>query len=434
MKSIRRQLLAALLLTISLSLAGGAFATYRIVRDQLDNVFDYHLRQLALSLRDQAFRSAVGPEFSPGDQALDFVIQVWSVDGVRLYLSRPHSTLPATARFGWATVNTPDGEWRIFSMPADDEVIQVAQPVKVRDELAISAALRALLPIGLLLPVLGIALWLIVGQGFAPLARLANAVRIRTPDALAPLPESDVPEEAQPLVRSLNDLLQRLHGALSAQRAFIADAAHELRTPLTALQLQVQLLEREHNEHERTRALAELKRGLQRATHVVAQLLTLARQAPDVIGIKPVQVSLSELIGVVIADHMPLAESKHIDLGASSLDESIVITGDAEALRTLLANLVSNALAYTPANGRVDVANGYDNDKPFVEVLDNGRGIPVTERERVFDRFYRGESAGEHGSGLGLAIVRAIAQRHGANVELGDSAWDGLRVRVSFPA
>lgn len=434
MKSIRRQLLVTLLLTISLALAAGAFATYTIVRDQLDNVFDYHLRQIALSLRDQAFRNTVGPALSPDDQGLDYVIQVWSIDGVRLYLSRPHSTLPSTTQLGWATVATPDGEWRIFSMPANDEVIQVAQPVKVRDELAISAALRALWPIGLLLPVLGIALWLIVGRGIAPLARLARAVGARTPDALAPLPETDVPEEAQPLVRSLNDLLQRLDGALSTQRAFIADAAHELRTPLTALQLQVQLLEREHDEEARAQALSELKRGLRRATHVVAQLLTLARQAPDVIGIHRTRVSLSELVGVVIADHMLLAENKHIDLGASSQDETVVVSGDAESLRTLLANLLNNAIAYTPENGHIDVAAGYDNGKPFIEVLDNGPGIPADERERVFDRFYRGDSKDEHGSGLGLAIVRAIAQRHGAHIALGDSPQGGLRARVTFPA
>ncbi|HEX5127927.1 MAG TPA: ATP-binding protein [Rhodocyclaceae bacterium] len=434
MKSIRRQLLFSMLLVVALSLAAGAFATYEIVHDQLDNVFDYHLRQIALSLRDQAFRNSVGPELSPNDQVFDFVIQVWSVDGVRLYLSHPHSTLPATARFGWSTVSTPDGDWRVFATPLDDEVIQVAQPVRVRNQLAISAALRAVMPIAFLMPALGILLWFVVGQGVAPLSQLARAVRSRTPDVLDPLPERDVPEEAQPLVRSLNDLLHRLDVALVAQRALIADAAHELRTPLTALQLQVQLLERERDEEERRQALAELKRGLQRATHVVAQLLTLARQMPDVNAQTHADVSLNELVGLVIADHAPLAEAKHIDLGAYAMDIVANVKGDFEALRTLLANLIGNAIRYTPENGHVDVALGHASAKPFVEVLDSGPGIPVDERERVFDRFYRGNSEGEHGSGLGLAIVRAIAQRHGAIVELGESPLGGLRARVSFPA
>jgi two-component system OmpR family sensor kinase len=433
MKSIRQRLLVALLFSIALALAAGAFATYRIVRSQLDDVFDYHLRQIALSVHDQTFRSSVGPDLSQSDRAFDFIIQVWSIDGVRLYLSQPHSTLPTSSQLGWATVGTPDGDWRMFSLATEDEIIQVAQPIKVRDQLAISAALRALLPFALLLPVLGIVLWLVVGQGVAPLARLARAVRLRTPDALDPLPEEGVPEEAQPLVQSLNDLLRRLDGALSAQRAFIADAAHELRTPLTALQLQVQLLEREHEEGARQQALDELKQGLQRATHVVAQLLTLARQAPDVSAAPPVNVSLSELAGMVLTEHMRLAESRHIDLGASALDESVLVKGDRESLRTLLANLLANAIRYTPEQGCVDMATGYVAGAPYIEIMDSGPGIPAEERERVFDRFYRGETVGEHGSGLGLAIVRAIAQRHGARVELGDAALGGLRARVIFP-
>jgi two-component system OmpR family sensor kinase len=433
-----------LLSIVALALVGGAFATYRIVRAQLDDVFDYHLRQIALSLRDQSFRSDVG---SRDDAAFDFVIQVWSVDGVRLYLSRPHSTLPATAQLGWATVRTQEGDWRMFSTVMDDEVIQVAQPVRVRDQLAISAAKRTLLPIAVLLPALGVVLWLVVGYGVAPLARLARAVGMRTADALDPLPEQDVPEEAQPLVRSLNELLRRLEGALSAQRAFIADAAHELRTPLTALQLQVQLLERERDEIERQHALAELKRGLQRATHVVTQLLTLARQAPEAGAPSVADVSLNELAGRVIAEHAALAEHKHIDLGATPMDADVTVKGDADALRTLLANLLANAIRYTPEHGRVDVTTGHEAGSAFVEVKDSGPGIPRAERERVFDRFYRGQAASNHaahadasgnlsahvGSGLGLAIVRAIAQRHGAEVELGDSESGGLRVRVCFP-
>jgi two-component system OmpR family sensor kinase len=432
MKSIRRQLLVTLLAAVILALAAGAFATYRIVRDQLDGVFDYHLRQIALSLRDQSFRSPVGPGLSSSDQAFDFVIQVWDVDGVRLYQSQPHSTLPSTSQLGWATVNTPEGPWRLFSIIMNDEVVQVAQPLQVREQLAISAAQRTLLPLLLLVPALGAMLWFLVGQGVAPLARLARAVSQRSAHALEPLPEQEVPEEVQPLVKSLNELLQRLDGALSTQRAFIADAAHELRTPLTALQLQVQLLERERDEAERQQALSELKRGLSRATHVVTQLLTLARHAPEVSAASEVNVSLNELVGLVIAEQAPLAEAKRIDLGVSSQDDDVMVRGEFESLRTLLANLVSNAIRYTPASGRVDVSLRREAGRAVVEVLDSGPGIAPTERQRVFDRFYRGEGAAEHGSGLGLAIAQAIATRHGATVELGDSPLGGLRARVIF--
>lgn len=435
MSSIRRQLIVPLLLAVALALGASAFATYRIVRAQLDNVFDYHLRQIALSLRDQAFRNAIGPDLSPSDQAFDFVIQVWDSEGVRLYLSHPHTTLPAIAQFGWTNVRTPDGVWRVYATPLDDEVIQVAQPLQVREHLAVSAAVRSLLPIALLLPVLAALLWWLVGRGVAPLANIAHAVRARTPDSLAPLPEADAPEEVQPLVLALNGLLQRLGDALDMQRDFIADAAHELRTPLTALQVQVQLLEREQDAAARQQAVAELKRGLQRATHLVTQLLTLARHAPEATAAPSTAVSLAELAGLVIADHAALADAKGIDLGAAALDDALSVRGEFSALRTLLANLVANAIRYTPAGGRVDVTVRRAGADALLEVQDSGPGIPPQERERVFDRFYRGAAAAdaEHGSGLGLAIVRAIAERHGARVTLDDAALGGLRVSVYFP-
>lgn len=434
MNSIRRQLLFALLSALTVALLLGAFATYRTAREEADTIFDYHLRQLALSLRDQALENAAAPAFKSDADAQDFAIQVWSRDGVRLYLSHPQQALPDQARLGYATIDTNQGQWRVFGLQQRGHTIQVAQPMRVRDQLALAAALRTVAPFLLLLPALGVVIWVVVGRGLRPLNAVAQAVTTRTADALEPLPERDVPAEVMPLVRSLNDLLGRLQRALDAQRAFIADAAHELRTPLTALQLQVQLSERATDERERAEALAELRRGLQRATHSVQQLLTLARQEPGAVNRPSTQVRLAELAGVAIADHLSLAEAKGIDLGVSEPDGDALVEGDAQGLRVLLDNLVSNAIRYTPAGGRVDVSVGEDTNGPFIEVCDSGPGIPVEERERVFDRFYRREGASEPGSGLGLAIVKTVAARHGAAVTLDDAPLGGLRVRVQFPA
>jgi two-component system OmpR family sensor kinase len=241
-----------------------------------------------------------------------------------------------------------------------------------------------------------------------------------------------VPEEAQPLVLSLNDLLARLKSALDAQRALVADAAHELRTPLTALQLQVQLVERATSAEERASALGALQTGLQRAIHAVQQLLTLARQEPGAGEYRPVTLSLAQLIRDVVVEQESLAEAKGIDLGVTQADEQALVSGDREALRILLSNLVGNALRYTPRGGRVDVACGMREGQAFMSVDDNGPGIPPEDRERVFDRFYRGAAGGEIGSGLGLSIVKAIADRHRASVVLGDSDVGGLRATVSF--
>lgn len=434
MKSIRQRLLITLLLAIVVALALAAYGTYRLARQEVDELFDYHLRQLALSVRDQRLAGNSEP-LATDDEGFDFIIQVWSQDGTRIYLSHPHAELPNRARLGFSSLDTPEGTWRVFAAQYREQVVQVAQPLRVREQLAAAAALRTLLPFVILLPLLAGVIWLVVGRGLAPLNRIAGSVRRRTPSSLEPLRPAGVPAEVLPLVESLNDLLDRLNKALAAQRAFVADAAHELRTPLTALQLQVQLAERAHSAEERTAAIAEVRHGLDRATHVVRQLLTLARQDPAEAVHKPLAtVPLADIAAQAAADHAVLAEARRIDLGVGATDRRAMVSGDVDALRTLVANLLDNAIRYTPPGGRVDVAVGVDRDHPWLEVADSGPGIPPDERARVFDRFYRRHDALEPGSGLGLAIVKAIADRHGARVELDESPLGGLAARIRFPA
>ncbi len=430
MTSLRRTLLAALLPAVVAVTLLGVLATYQVAREQLDDVFDYHLRQIALSMSDRALaRAAVrraGPE-------LDFSIQIWDEGGFRLYLSRPEAPLPPVRELGYSTVDGPGGRWRVYATAIGGQVIQVGQPVKVRGDLAFQAATRTLLPLLILLPLLALLVWRIVGRGLAPLHRLAAAASARTPAALEPFAEAEVPVEALPLVRSLNGLLARLGSAMDAQRAFVADAAHELRTPLAALKLQLQLAQRAPEGAARAAALAELDRGLERGTHLVAQLLTLARLDPGAVPAPPAApVALAELVRQAVADHAVLAEAKGIDLGAGRVEESAEVMGDAAALRTLLANVVDNAVRHTPQGGRIDASAGMGSGVPYLEVADTGPGIPAAERARAFDRFVRLRGAGEGGSGLGLAIVKAIAERHGASVVLSDTPGGGLTVRVEF--
>ena len=411
----------------------GGWATYSAAKNEAGALFDYQLQQIALSLRDQTFR---GPaEALASDERLDYVIRVWDRNGLAIYYSQPNQQLPELTRLGYSTASTGEGEWRFFAIQHHGLTIAVAQPMRVRHQLAASAAWSTLKPFFVLLPVLGLLVWVLVSRGLQPLARLAHSVQTRTPESLEPLPEGSVPDEAKPLVISLNDLLSRLKLALNAQRAFVADAAHELRTPLTALQLQLQLVERAGSAGEREAALGELKSGLQRATHAVQQLLTLARQEPGAAEYRLAPVGLAELVRRSVVAHERFAEAKTIDLGATEIDEAAVVSGDAEALRILLDNLVDNALRYTPAGGQVDVSCGRQGVHAFLVVADSGEGIPPDERERVFDRFYRraGESDGvSSGSGLGLSIVRMIAERHGARITLADSEAGGLLVRVGF--
>ena len=433
MTSIRRRLLAGLLAVVFCAGLIAAFGVYLQARREANELFDYQLKQMALSLRDQTFDpfAATAPPDIGGD--FDFVIQVWGRDGVRLYYSQPHPGLPNRARLGYETVATPDGQWRVFSLQQRGLTFQVAQPMSVRNELAATAAFRTLTPFLLLLPALGLLVWFTVGRGMRPLEAMARAVKARTPTALQPLPDGGVPLEIQPLVAALNDLLRRLDRTLGAQRQFVADAAHELRTPLTALQLQIQLAERAATPEERAAAFATVKEGLMRSAHLIDQLLTLVRQEPDVTEPPAGDVDLNDLARQVIAEHTLLAASKAIDLGMGR-GEAGTVSGDRDGLHIMLRNLVDNAVRYTPAGGRIDVSVFSGPEGPVLEVTDSGPGIAPADRTRVFDRFYRGADQEVPGSGLGLAIVKNSAERHHARVTLVEGPGaKGLSASVIFP-
>lgn len=429
MKSIRIRLLAWLMGSVTVVALAGAWGVYRSALVDADQLFDYQLRQLALSLRDQGVAQALpGP-----DESYDVVVQIWNEDGVQVYLSHPYSDLPARATLGFADVRTDSGDWRVFSMQLRGRTIQVAQPMSVRRDLARSHALRTLTPVLVLVPLLAVAVWLGVERALRPISGVAREVRARDPASLAPLPEERLPEEVLPLVQALNDLLRRLSIALGAQRAFVADAAHELRSPLTALGLQIQLLDRARDPQSRAEAAAKLAAGVERAARLVDQLLTLARSEPEAAERPGSPVRLDGAARQALSDVASLASARGVDLGLTDAEQAIV-EGDAEALGVLIRNLADNAVRYTPCGGRVDVSVRRREGEAVLQVADTGPGIPAAERERVLARFYRMPGGDEGGSGLGLAIVKAIAQRHGGRIELGDAPGGGLLARVVLPA
>ena len=432
MISIRRRLLLWLLSGLALAVVAAGARIYSQTLAEANELFDYHLRQMAASLPDNSF-GPLPPSSSSRLEAEDgFVVQIWDRNGLELYFSRPATKLPQRAELGFSTVETPDGRWRVFSALEQNNVVQVAQPMSVRRDLAAGMALRALVPLLALLPVLGILIWITIGRGLQPLDQMAQALDRRTPDSLEALPQEGLPSEIRPLVQALNDLLTRLARALESQKAFVADAAHELRTPLTAVQLQIQLAERAKTDEEREAAFAQLKRGQSRAAHLVQQLLTLARQEPGVAAQPHSAVDLAELARLVVSEYVPLAARKNVDIGLSH-EAQASISGDREALRIMLGNLVDNAIRYTPAGGSVDVALRVQDRNAVIEISDTGPGIPEEDRARVFDRFYRRDATHVDGSGLGLAIVKSIADRHHASILLENRATGpGLRVSVAF--
>jgi two-component system OmpR family sensor kinase len=432
MTTIRTRLLMWLLSAVVAAGLSGAFTIYRTALAGVDQVFDEQLQQTAISLRDQSFEFALPPQLPATETRNNVVVQVWTATGVRIYFSELYRQLPGLQQQGFSSVMAGNVPWRVYSLPSRGYVIQVAQPLVVRQQRAVALALQTLTPLGLMLPVLGAAIWLIVGAQLKPLDRIAESVRLRQPDALDPLPETNLPDEVRPLVIALNDLLARLRAALDAQQAFVADAAHELRTPLTAVRLQLQLAEQAGGEEEKKAAFAQLRGGLDRSAHLVEQMLNLARHeaAPALTE----TVSLQDLAREVVSDLTPLADARRQDLGIADSAPALV-RGDPHGLRILLRNLADNAIRYTPEGGRIDVSVGLNLGAPFMRVTDSGPGIPAEDRERVFGRFYRRAADGTTGTGLGLAIVQTIVRNHRGTIELGDNpAGPGLQVTVKFPA
>jgi two-component system OmpR family sensor kinase/two-component system sensor histidine kinase QseC len=454
MRALRVRLLVHLLSAVALAalIVGGL--TYRNVLAQSEAQFDYQLQQMALSLRDQGAitedeaHTLANPNF-------DFVVQIWSIDGARVYTSRPHSGLPPRSVLGLSDVDAGGTRWRVFATISDNgfstHIIQVAQPQAIRERLAAATALRSVLPWLAFIPLMALAVGWTVRSSFRPLTRLADEVRGRKASDLNPLRSAEVPEEVLPLVDALNGMLERLGGAFEAQRGFVANAAHELRSPLTALKLQLSLLERAEERPDdpatRQAATQELKRGVERATRLVEQLLVLARTDPGAAAARPHQpLDWAEIVRSAVADAVPLASSRRIDL-ALDAETEVPVNGDAEDLRILARNLIDNAVRYTPRGGTVRVAVCIEGapgapsgsggqggmQQAVLSVDDSGPGIPAAEREQVFDRFYRRDPGRGAGSGLGLAIVRAIAERHGGSVALADAPAGGLRVEVLLP-
>jgi two-component system OmpR family sensor kinase len=425
--SLRRRLLWLVLAAIALASLLQASTTYRTALRQADAMFDYHLQELARSVRG-GVAVAPGEDTSP----YDFQVQIWAPDGAQIFRSNG-ATLPSQAVLGFSDLSIDGARYRVYSLQTQEHTIQVAQDLDARQARARRLALRAALPVALLGPLLMMAVGWLISRSLAPVERMRRQVAARPADDLSPLPAVGLPQEVLPLVDELNLLFERVRLAFTAHQQFVADAAHELRSPLTALKLQAQALRRAPDDATRQAAIARLNDGIERTIQLVSQLLALAREEGERAPAAQWQrIDLRDLARQAVADVLPQAQARRIDVGLVTADP-VWVRGQLEPLHILLRNLLDNAVKYSPDGGQVDVALSAE-PEPCLTVEDSGPGIPEAERERVFDRFYRVAGAQGAGSGLGLAIVRAIAARHGAAVRLDRSArLGGLKAELVFP-
>ena len=304
---------------------------------------------------------------------------------------------------------------------------------EIRNELAGKIALSLLVPFLLAIPLVAPLIWFSIERGLQPVNWVSDEVKQRAVENLKPIVITDVPDEVRPLIDSINTLLSRLEYSFENERRFTADAAHELRTPLAALKTQAQVALRASETGQRKKALEQVISGVDRATHLVQQLLTLARLDPQFARVEDAKFGLHQVVVRVLTDLAPEALAKKIELTFEE-DRGALVKGDAEMIGILTSNLVRNAIRYTPEHGSVEVRIGEDDDAVLLHVIDNGPGIDPEERSHVFERFYRTLGNRVSGSGLGLSIVKRIADLHHAQVEL-DSGENGrgLWVRVRFP-
>jgi two-component system, OmpR family, sensor kinase len=435
--SMRARLLWLLLAAIAATAAVQAVVAFSTANVQANGVFDYHMQQMAMSLRSglAASAPAAGSDEGAGERGNAFVVQVWTSDGLLAYQSAHATLLPERSELGFSEVNANGIAYRVFSLRSRSQLIQVAQDLNARKAMAQTLALRAVLPTIVMAPLLMLIVWAAVSISLRPVAHVRQQVASRQPDELDEVSEDGLPDEVRPLVRELNLLFGRVRQTFDAQNRFVADAAHELRSPLAALRLQLQGLEDSNDPASRETAVTRLRAGIDRATRLVEQLLTMARQqAQAAKNAVPTMVPLLEVVRQAVVDAAPLAGVRRIDLGMRQAD-AVSIAGRPEALRILVGNLLDNAIKYTPEGGTVDVEVRRLDDGVEPVVEDSGPGIPEAERERVLDRFYRVPGSPASGSGLGLAIAKSIADMHGAALELGDSRrLGGLRVEVRFGA
>lgn len=429
MNSIRGRLLlwqiSALLLTGFIV----SLITYLLAWDAFNRIRDYGLEQIAYSVVRH------GVEYDDDEEVRNdrgqFVSQIWAADG-SLFYSSLDDVGPPPQSPGLHIIQWKNTEWRVFTIQEGGLTIQVATTSANRARKFAELIPWLLIPLGVLVVMLGLLIRAAVGRALAPLRQVRNEIGQRGAMRLHALETQGMPEEVAPLVDTLNDLLGRLDQAMLGQRRFIADAAHELRTPLTAVKLQTQIAMRTGDAGEREAALARLSEGVDRAAHLVDQLLGMARLEPEARQTAFTTVHLDELVKATVARFSDQAEARQIDLGVGDC-AALTLPGQPENLRILLENLVDNALRYTPGGGRVDVELASRDGLAELSVRDTGPGIPAEARERVFERFQRLAGADTRGSGLGLAIVRQVVRIHGGDIELLDAPGGGLLVRVWLP-
>ncbi len=431
MNSIRASLVAMLVAAFFLVSFLAALNGYRASMREAEHLLDSQLQYASEILMLQGGESYTGVAATRYGDRLAF--QVWRDGELQLRsTTAPREQINELAP-GFHYANFAGYRWRTLTREASDgSWYIVAERADLRHLLAEEVVLESVLPLLLWLPVSAILVWVLVGWGLRPLRDLSGEINRKRSDDLRAIEYENPPTELVQLIDSTNALLARLAASFEREKHFAAHAAHELRTPLSVLKVYLHNLAGELPPGHP--GLAHANAGVERMHHLVEQILDLNRTNPEIIEAQFSQLDLHKLAQRVTASAWPAFEEREQTLSLQG--DAVTLTGDEVLLETLLQNLLDNAGKYTPAGGEIEVFAGPVGECARLQVCDSGPGIPDSERDRVFERFYRAAGDGDSeaiGSGLGLAIVQHIVQLHNARIELGDSALGGLSVTVDFP-
>jgi two-component system, OmpR family, sensor kinase len=436
MKSLKRSIIVMLTALWVLGVIIDAASSYWLARKHIDELLDVHLQGAAVWLSAGKV-GAIGSHGPPQHSLDGFVGQVWLRGSVEpTDNTDPEVLFNRNAREGYSVENINGQPYRIYTLRKDQVglVYQVGQPVAFRESTATQAGLESLPPTLLRLLLIWLAIPLVVNAAFASLARAAAQAEKVGVGRLQPLDISNVPQEVRPFAESINRMIARLQIGIDAEKRFIADAAHELRTPIAALQLRLDNMANAPDAAARAEREHELREAIMRSASMIRQLLELARADAQLEPGATEPVDVRQLIQKLVADLLPVADTRSIDLGVRQFDAAFVQVRESE-LRMAVRNLVENALRYTPAGGCIDIDVMHELGNVVVCVTDTGPGIPEASIQRVFDRFYRLQTEQVEGSGLGLSIVKSVIDKYRGAVTLENrtDGVSGLKATIFLP-
>lgn len=462
--SLRSQLLLRLIAASIILVGGTIWLGYEDVRHETRELFDAQLARsarLILSLaqaqngdsgfsRIQEYLDENGLslmyidfEESIDEQETDYghvyetrlAFQIWDNEGNLVVKSYNAPLEPLTRQnSGFNNIVIDNYDWRTFSLLSNNQQYRciTAERVDVRNDLIKKISNDLFYMFIILIPALFLIMFISIHRGLNPLQKLASQINRRSGDNLELITNEREYAEIATIKNALNQLLQRLKETLAREQRITSDAAHELRTPLAAIRLHTELAKNAKNRQQQNESLDQVIQGVDRTTHLVEQLLTLARLEPELLARDFTRVDLAALIIEESALLSPLAINKNLDI---SFDKSQVesIKGNEPSLRILLRNLLTNAISYTPPGGKIKISLSQEDQKTVLIIEDNGPGISKENRERVMQRFYRETNHQAPGCGIGLSIVERVVQIHHGKMQLGKAdSGQGLKVVIQF--